>query len=84
MAYEAIDVGSNPSRSAVERLDCLSFYMYINYNRKRGTVMVQKRLRLKPNKHIESSSLMVARSVKMKMDCGGTLVGCYHPTQIRK
>ena len=57
VAYEAIDVGSNPSRSAVERLDCLSFYMYTNYNRKRGTVMAQKRLRLKPNKHIESSSL---------------------------
>ena len=37
VAYEAIDVGSNPSRSAVERLDCLSFYMYTNYNRKRGT-----------------------------------------------
>ena len=32
VAYEAIDVGSNPSRSAVERLDCLSFYMYTNYN----------------------------------------------------
>ena len=30
VAYEAIDVGSNPSRSAVERLDCLSFYMYTN------------------------------------------------------